>query len=758
MILALLALEFFLLTAAALLLHVVSRRYGLVPLMVYLAGLVAILQGLGADALVVEAWTGQRFVATDVTLVPTILLVFLLLYDTAGAAVARTALAGLVGVSFMAFTVHAAHLAHLRLAGGTMAADATEDLRMVAASIAAFLVGVTALIGGYQGARNRLRRLPIWAVQTLALLCAAAADTMTFRFLALPAPVALAGLGPALAIKSTAALLVAPAAAWYLARVAPRFPDYVGPEDREALDVLFGQYGRQEVELRTARGAVRQTEARLRETDRRFRHTFELAAVGIAHVTPDGTILLANPGIASLLGCTAEELEGRNLSSFLPEHTGARPEGGAFLPSGEIRFLRKDGTALWGLSHTTEVRDEAGRASYHIVVVEDITGRKAAEDRLRRVERLEAVGRLTGGVAHDFNNLLAVIIGDAEEAMSTASEKDVADALTSVMTAARKGAKLTHQLLAYSGQQVLDPEPLDCADLIHGMSELLRLTVGGGVDVEIHADQGLTVDADRTHLESVLLSLAANARDAMPRGGRLTVRAYPEDAVAPAEPAEAGGRHARYAVIEVEDTGLGMTPEVSAQAFEPFFTTKPVGQGSGLGLSMVFGFARQSGGRTDIESEPGRGTRVRLHLPTPGPPPPRGRAARDATQGTAEMVLVVEDDRDVARVLTHQLARIGYRVSSASDASEALTVVAGVRPDLVVADVVLPGDMSGVHLAEEIQRRCPGVPVLFVSGHSVEFLRASHHLPRDAELLMKPFESADLARRVRALLDGVSGP
>lgn len=760
---ALLALELVLLTAGALGLHAASRRYGLVPLLVYLAGLAAFLQGLGGTTLLVEPWPGVRFAATEATLVPVILVGLLVLYEAAGAAVARTAVAGLVGVSFLAFVLHAGRLALVRLAGQAEAAGAAllvaQDLRFVTASSVAFLVGVTTLVGAYQATRNHARFLPMGAVRTLALILAAAADTVTFRMLAFPAPVAVGGMALALAVKGAAVLLLAPAASWYLARFAPRLPGYVGPEERRVLGVFFGRYGSQQMALKEAEADRRRTEVRLRETDARFRHTFELAAVGIVHTTPEGTILMANPAAASFLGYQVGELEYRTLASFMHGDDHAEAPGGEpgpDLPAGERRFLRKNGTVAWGLTRTTEVQDEAGSPSYHIVVIEDITARRAAEARLRRMERLETLEGLTGGVAHDFNNLLAVITGDAEEAISrSAAGGDAAEALSSVLRAARKGAKLTQQLLAYAGQQVHQPEPLECGRLLHELSDLFELAVGRGIDVSVRAEPGLGVMADRTHLEGALLSLAANARDAMPRGGALTLRAFHEMAMAGVGQDSGMTQPTRHVVIEVADTGRGMTPEVAARAFDPFFTTKPVGEGSGLGLSMVYGFVIQSGGNVSIESEPGRGTTVRLSLPAAGDvpsaqgePPPAPEA-----RGRGETILVVEDDPEVGRVLAHALERLGYRVSVTTNAAEARSSVARARPSLVVADVMLPGGTSGADLAAEIGRSHPGLPVLFVSGFSPDFLQANCRLPADADVLLKPFESAELARRVRALLD-----
>jgi PAS domain S-box-containing protein len=754
----LLVLELLLLAAAALGLHAVSRRYGLVPLLVYLAGLVAILHAMGAAPVFVEPWPGVRVASADATVVPTIFLVLLVLFDADGAAVARTALAGVVGVSFVAFTVHAARLGYIQLGGATevTAAVAGPNLRFTAASIVAFLAGMLALVVAYQTARNHARFLPMEAVRTVALVAAAVADTAVFRGLGLPPSVALAGLSSALAVKGAAALLLAPAAAWYLARVAPRLQAYVGPEDRGAFDLLFGRYGRQEIELRTTRGEMRRTEERLRETDARFRHTFELAAVGIVHTTPDGTILLANPAAASFLGYRTGELEQRKLSSLMPDDAGGEAPGdgkGPFLPSGEHRFLRKDGTAVWGLARTTDVRAEAVRPSYHIVVIEDITARNAAEERLRQVERLEAIGRLTGGVAHDFNNLLAVIIGDTEEAMArAASGEDAAEALAPVIRAARKGAKLTQQLLAYSGQQVLQPRSLDCGVVLREASDLLKLAVGGGIDVVVDCEPGLRVVVDRTHLESALLSLAANAQDAMPHGGQLTVRAFHERGPAPVGPDGDVSPTSPSVTIEVTDTGRGMTPDVAARAFEPFFTTKEVGQGSGLGLSMVYGFAKQSGGYADIESEPGRGTTVRMRLPAAGPKTSGPAGAPADGREAGEAVLMVEDDPEVGRVLSHALEQLGYRVIAAGDATEALREMARARPSLVIADVVLPGGRSGTDLAVHIHRDHPGVPVLFVSGYSREILQARYHLPAGADLLTKPFGREELERMVRTKL------
>jgi PAS domain S-box-containing protein len=381
------------------------------------------------------------------------------------------------------------------------------------------------------------------------------------------------------------------------------------------------------------------------------------------------------------------------------------------------------------------------------------------EEALRHSQKMEAVGQLTGGVAHDFNNLLQVIMGNLETLRRNIPEDAgrLVRATQNAMTGAKRAASLTQRLLAFARRQPLNPKPLDVNQMVGGMSELLHRTLGETISIELVRGAGLwTVEADQNELEAAILNLAVNARDAMPEGGRLTIEtanAHIDDIYA--------ARHAevnpgQYVSLAVSDSGLGMDSDTIARAFEPFFTTKPVGKGTGLGLSQVYGFVKQSGGHVKIYSEPGQGTTVKIYLP---------RIADAATEadegealalpeGAAETILVVEDD-DAVRVYSVEILReLGYRVLEAHDGPSALRLLERQSQiDLLFSDVVLPGGMTGAQVAAEAARLKPGLKVLFTTGYARNAIIHNGRLDKGVELLTKPFTYADLASKVRDILD-----
>jgi signal transduction histidine kinase/ActR/RegA family two-component response regulator len=390
----------------------------------------------------------------------------------------------------------------------------------------------------------------------------------------------------------------------------------------------------------------------------------------------------------------------------------------------------------------------------------EIRRREQAEDALRQAQKMEAVGRLTGGIAHDFNNHLTVISSNVELLKRRLPENAaglvrLADA---AMHGVRRAATLTQRLLAFSRQQTLDPEPLDAGQLVSGMLDLLRRTLGESVVIETAAASGLWLTRiDANQLESALLNLAVNARDAMPRGGKLTIEtanaALDESYVARHAELTAG----QYVMIAVRDTGIGMSPDVQARVFEPFFTTKPFGQGTGLGLSMVYGFVAQSGGHIRIDSAPGAGTTIRLYLPRYVQQPSPLAVTRNAAvraHGAAETVLVVEDDDTVRNAAVEALREIGYQVLEAPDAMEAFRLIAdrgGI--DLLFTDVGLPGGVNGRALADAAHNINPALKVLFTTGYTRDATLKSGTLNGDVHFLAKPFSLQQLEAKVREVLD-----
>ncbi len=437
----------------------------------------------------------------------------------------------------------------------------------------------------------------------------------------------------------------------------------------------------------------------------------------------------------------------------------ALEEGGDY--EFEHRIRRPDGEVLWLLSRGRVLTDEQGAPVRVLGVAMDVTEAKDAEAKheklehqLRQAQKLEAVGRLAGGVAHDFNNLLLAIRGYTEIALRAGARgEDTRDEIEQIQSAADRAAALTSQLLAFSRQQVLRPQVLDLNDVVGGMEKLLRRLIGEDVDLEaVVADEPVCVDADLGQLEQVLANLAVNARDAMPRGGRLVLEV---SSVALGDEAATDLPPGRYAVLAVSDTGCGMDAETAAQIFEPFFTTKS--DGTGLGLATVHGIVQQSGGSIWVSSEPGAGTTFRVHLPLVEQraiAPPRAVPASCGESG-GETILLVEDDRQVRRVVAEMLGDRGYSVLEASSGEEALRLAdpQNGRVDLLLSDLVMPG-MGGREIAERFKKLHPAAPVLYMSGYTDDAVVRRGVLDRSAAFIEKPFGSDDLARRVRQLLDG----
>jgi PAS domain S-box-containing protein len=427
----------------------------------------------------------------------------------------------------------------------------------------------------------------------------------------------------------------------------------------------------------------------------------------------------------------------------------------------ESRFRHRDGSYRW-LSWTG-VADQ----DHIYTVARDITAEKAAAERLKATEealrqsqKMEAVGQLTGGIAHDFNNLLTGIVGSLDLLQTRLNQgrtDNVARYINAAMTSANRAAALTHRLLAFARRQPLIPKGVDANALVVSLEDLLRRTIGETIDLEIRAADDLwRTLCDPNQLESALLNLAINARDAMPDGGKLTLTTANArlNSVTADTPALAPGD---YICIAVTDTGVGMSAEVAARAFDPFFTTKPIGQGTGLGLSMIYGFARQSNGHVTIDSKIGQGTSVRLYLPRhhgegAAGEAPAVKAAEHAATG--ETVLVVEDEPVVRGVILEMLAEQGYRTLEAVDGPSGLRILRNhQRIDLLVTDVGLPG-MNGRQLADQARETRPDLKILFITGYAESVAIADGFLQPGMEMITKPFELDNLSRRIRAMISG----
>jgi nitrogen-specific signal transduction histidine kinase/CheY-like chemotaxis protein len=393
----------------------------------------------------------------------------------------------------------------------------------------------------------------------------------------------------------------------------------------------------------------------------------------------------------------------------------------------------------------------------------EINRRAAAEDALRQSQKLDAIGHLTGGVAHDFNNLLTIIIGNLEAAQrqldrwTDGAQVKLSRRLESAMHGAERAATLTKRLLAFSRQQPLNPALLDVNRVLNGLSDFLRRALGEDVSLEIVGSGGIwPVEADAAELEAAILNLAVNARDAMREGGKLTIEAsnsYLDDSYCRRH---ADVRPGQYVQIAVTDTGSGMSKDVIDRAFEPFFTTKESGQGTGLGLSQVYGFVKQSGGHVKIYSEAGEGTTVKIYLPRFfGKASAAEQAAGAPSRSrSGESVLVVEDDDDVRTYVVETLAALGYQVLEAAEADSALRLLdEDPCVQLLLTDVVMPG-LNGRKLAEEARLRRPDLKILYMTGYSRNAIMHQGRLDTGVDLLQKPITSEQLAAAVRKALEG----
>ncbi|MEQ9815238.1 MAG: PAS domain S-box protein [Azospirillaceae bacterium] len=425
----------------------------------------------------------------------------------------------------------------------------------------------------------------------------------------------------------------------------------------------------------------------------------------------------------------------------------------------EYRMLKADGSWALVADRGFIRRDAAGKAVRMIGSMTDITEQREMQERLRQAQRLEAVGQLTGGIAHDFNNLLTVIMGNAEILVDSLEEGTPLHALARVsLTAAERGADLTGRLLAFARQQALKPQTADANRLIEEMAPLLRRTLGENIEIATRLATGIgAAYVDVPQFENAMLNLCINARDAMPAGGRLVIETGSARLDEEYAAQHADVKPGNYVSIAVSDTGTGMSPAVLERAFEPFFTTKAVGKGSGLGLSMVFGFMKQSNGHVRIYSERGHGTTVRLYLPharASGAGDGDIRPAEPAATGRGEHILVVEDDEVVRRYVTGQLEALGYRVTSAANAGAAIDLLHGdTHVDLLFTDVVMAGAFGGRELADKAAVIRPGLPVLFTSGYAENAIVHQGRLDDGVLLLQKPYRRQELADMLRRAIE-----
>jgi two-component system cell cycle sensor histidine kinase/response regulator CckA len=487
--------------------------------------------------------------------------------------------------------------------------------------------------------------------------------------------------------------------------------------------------------------------------------------VPIVAVDPEGIVFLWNPAAEQVFGWTAEEAVGE-LNPLIPADTSdelralrERVLAGEAFTGVELRRQRKDGRFVDVSFSAALVRDADGKIMWIMEVLEDITERKRLEEQLRQSQKMEAIGKLAGGVAHDFNNLLTAITGYSELVLSRLREGDrVRKHVLEIKKAGERAASLTRQLLAFSRRQVLVPQVLDLNSVVSNMQKMLRRMIAEDIDLEtIPAPDLGCVRADPGQLEQVIMNLAVNARDAMPEGGKLTIETANVELDESYVQSHIDVVPGRYVVLAVADTGCGMDVETLSHIFEPFYTTKEEGKGTGLGLATVYGIVKQSAGHIAVSSEPGRGTTFKIYLPhieSAFEPTVAGRAASELPQGT-ETVLLVEDDVIVRDLVHEVLQSSGYTVLEASKASEALAIGKDYAPrpiHLMLTDVVMP-EMDGPQLAERLARLFPQMKVLYMSGYGEATAGYPRKLRPDVPYLQKPFAPETLARKVLEVLN-----
>lgn len=482
----------------------------------------------------------------------------------------------------------------------------------------------------------------------------------------------------------------------------------------------------------------------------------------------DNPIVFANKAFLDLTGYEEEEVLGRNCR-FLQ---GAQTDRGAVAElretvankgsiALEILNYRRDGSPFWNAVFIGPVYDTEGKLLYFFASQLDVTRRRNTEQSFRQAQKMESIGQLTAGLAHDFNNLLQVVNGNLELVATAKDPERLQRYVAAAQSAAERGAKLTRQLLAFARKTRLEPRAIDLSQLVSEFTELMESAVSKQVQLHLSLRRGLpyvVIDADQ--LEMALLNIVNNARDAMPDGGLVTISTMPLrlSADAAAHDLAAGD----YVVLEVRDEGSGMTPDVAERAVEPFFTTKGVGKGTGLGLAMASGFVRQSGGRLEIDSRPGEGTAIRMLFPVmradeqPERTAPRTTSAPPLAEGEVHHILAVEDNEEVLSIAREILEGAGYRVSTALSAEEGLAVFERTHAhdhiDLLFTDLVMPGGMNGLALADAVHERDPAVSILMTTGYNEELV-VNGPRARATDVLSKPYRRAELLDRVRQALN-----
>jgi PAS domain S-box-containing protein len=497
----------------------------------------------------------------------------------------------------------------------------------------------------------------------------------------------------------------------------------------------------------------------LRRSEEQFRQLYRATPLPLYSLAPDGTIEQASDAWLELLGYERAEALGKSLADFMTEDSKARYaqsawpvlQAGGEIKEAEFQLLRKSGAVLDVLLSARVERSGTGSVRTLSGLI-DITARKHTEEALRQSQRMEAMGQLTGGVAHDFNNLLMVISGATYKLGKAVTDPATGRALDMIANAVKRGQNLTNQLLSFARRQTLDATVVDLAAFLPNVSEMLRRSLRGDIEIRTSAPaHPYRIRIDPTELELALLNLGVNARDAMPSGGALTVAIKN---VTLAGDIETDALLGDFVVIEVSDTGKGIPPDILPRVFEPFFTTKDAGRGTGLGLSQVYGFAKQSGGTARVRSKPGEGTTVALYLPaTDEPVASRNAEARasdaDVSAEPGGIVLVVEDNEEVAAISTGYFEQLGYQAHHASNGADALDKLqSNGAYNLIFSDILMPGSVGGLELARIVREQYPKLPILLTTGYSQS---AQQAVSEGFCIVPKPYDLRDLSSAVRNL-------
>jgi two-component system, cell cycle sensor histidine kinase and response regulator CckA len=532
----------------------------------------------------------------------------------------------------------------------------------------------------------------------------------------------------------------------------------VGPDDAFAISIV-----RDISERRERDEVLRRSEARFRELAENLRQVFWIS-------DPEKSIMeYVNPAYERVWGRPVESLYDAPLSFLDAVHPDDRARVAGEVPrqaeggfDTEYRIVRPDGEVAWIWDRAVPVRDEEGRVYRVIGVAEDITELKRAEAQLHQAQKIDAIGNLAGGIAHDFNNLLTVVFGNLD---ALRSDRDLPEAgrnrlVDNALQAAEKAAGLTRQLLAFSRTQVLMPRRTEVNQLIIDLVQLISRTLREDIELKVTLDPGLPqIHVDSAQLETAILNLVLNARDAMPGGGTIEIRTSACDIDRRAGAAALPCAPGRYVAVEVTDDGLGMSAQVRERIFEPFYTTKEVGKGTGLGLSTTLGFVRQSDGGIEIDSEPGRGTRIRILLPIDGVAADDSgtgdvSSPRETPTPAPRRVLLVEDDAPVRATISAQLVAQGCEVMEAANVCDALAVLEceASAVDVIISDYAMPGGQNGLDLAREVARRWPAIGFVLCSGHAEDSRSLSELGLPGIRFLPKPFRPRDLADTLRKVL------